>query len=251
MKFTIIIPTLNAGAKLHITLDSLAKQTYQDFECIIMDGNSLDNTAEIANTYQNKIPALQFYSEADNGIYDAMNKAVTLSSGEYVLFLGAGDSLYNDNVLEHVNMQLNTVSCDILYGDICFLPSKIAKQPQKINKRYFRSGKMLCHQSIFAKKETLIDYPFHTIFTYGADRDWLIHNYHSNKHFSHIPLIIANYDTTGYTGKAENQKAVWMESGKILKQYYGSIMIPVTFIKYYLIIKWRLLWQSSKQSAEK
>lgn len=251
MKLTIIIPTLNAEEKLHITLDSLVKQTYQDFECIIMDGNSRDKTSEIAKTYHTKIPNLQFYSASDRGIYDAMNKGVALSTGEYILFLGAGDSLYNNKVLEQIHLQLNSAPCDILYGDICFLPNQIVKQPEALSNRYFRSGKMICHQSIIAKKNTLTAYPFQTIFSYGADRDWLIYNYRNQACFTHIPLVLSNYDTSGYTGKPANQKAVWMESGKILKQYYGPLMLPITVIKYYLIIKWRLLWKSAKQSAEK
>lgn len=246
MKFTIIIPTLNAEAKLHITLDSLAMQTYSDFECIVMDGCSSDHTIGIVKNFQEKIPGLRFYSEPDNGIYDAMNKAVTHSTGEYLLFMGAGDSLYNKNVLERVSLHLSNTSCDILYGDICFLPNQMVKQPEKIHRHFFRSGKMLCHQSILAKKQTLSEYPFNTKFTYGADRDWLIKNYHKGRVLSHVPIVIANYDTTGLTGKPENQKSVWLESGHILKQYYGPMMLPVTYLKYYFIIKWRILCQSKK-----
>ena len=214
MKLTIIIPTLNAEEKLHITLDSLVKQTYQDFECIIMDGNSRDQTSEIVKTYHTKIPNLQFHSASDRGIYDAMNKGVALSTGEYILFLGAGDSLYNNKVLEQIHLQLNSAPCDILYGDICFLPNQIVKQPEALSNRYFRSGKMICHQSIIARKETLDNYPFDLKYPFGADRDWLIHTFRNQNTFVHIPVAIADYDTSGYTSLAVTHKAVWMESGK-------------------------------------
>lgn len=241
MKFTIIIPTLNAKAKLHTTLDSLVMQTYHNFECIIMDGGSSDYTSDIIKDYKEKLPELHFYSETDHGIYDAMNKAVKFSTGEYIIFMGAGDSLYHHSILERIHLHLTATPCDVLYGDICMLPTKITRQPASLSKQYFRSGKMLCHQSIIAKKQTLTDYPFNTNFSYGADRDWLIRNFFTGSVFSYIPTVIANYDTTGFTSAPENQKAVWLESGHILKQYYGPIMIPITYIKYYLIIKWRIL----------
>lgn len=254
MKFSIIIPTLNANQKLHITLDSLVSQTYREFECIIMDAVSMDATSETVNSYRGKIPNLHFFSKADEGIYDAMNHGVLHADGDYILFLGAGDSLSDSHTLEQIYTHLSKHPCDILYGDICFLPHRVVKQPDMLTNRYFRSGNMICHQSVIAKKSCLTVYPFCTDFTFGADRDWLIFHLKNHAVFSHIPLIIANYDTTGFSGKPENQKAVWMESGEILKRYFGPIMVPVTKLKYYLIIKWRLRRQyksASKSGGQK
>ncbi len=239
MQFSIIIPTMNAGNKLHITLSSLAMQTYRNFECLIIDNLSTDSTKELITQYISQLPHLAFYSDQDNGIYDAMNKGISLAEGEYILFLGAGDQLHSSDVLEQVNLALTTQNPDILYGDILFLPNHPIIQPDKLSNHFFKSGKMICHQSIFAHKKTLTEYPFRQQFPYGADRDWLIYTFRSQKKILHIPLIIADYDTTGLTSLAANRKKVWMESGKILKHYYGFIMVPLTFIKYYLVIKWR------------
>lgn len=239
MKFSIIIPTKNAYHKLHITLSSLAAQTYRNFECIIMDNMSSDDTQSLIARFQSTIPGLSFYSSKDNGIYDAMNKGVSLASGEYIFFMGAGDSFHNPNVLALVNDELNQKTSDVLYGDILYLPEQYVSQPEQLTNQFFKSGKMICHQSIFARKKTLTGYPFHTKYSFGADRDWLIHTFQNQNTFTHIPVVIANYDTSGYTSLAGNHKAVWMESGKILSKYYGFLMIPITFIKYYLVIKWR------------
>ena len=239
MKFTIIIPTLNAEEKLHKTLESLATQTYRDFECLIMDGGSTDTTSALIENYQASFPALYFYSAADKGIYDAMNKGVSLAKGEFVLFLGAGDSLHNVSILETVSKHLQNEPSDILYGDILLLPETVCKQPCRLNNRYFRSGKMICHQSIFARTETLTEYPFSLEYIYGSDRDWLIRSFLNNKSFCHIPAIIADYDTTGFTSDSKNHKAVWMESGKILSKHYGKFMSFITFVKYYLVVKWQ------------
>lgn len=238
MKFSIIIPTKNAYQKLNITLSSLAEQTYRNYECIIVDNLSTDDTQSLISQYKNAIPRLRFRSSKDTGIYDAMNKGVSVAAGEYILFMGAGDTLHNPSVLATVNEELSKSNPDVLYGDILYLPTQPVSQPKQLTKRYFRSGKMLCHQSIFARKETLTDYPFQLKYSYGADRDWLIRTFMTGCTFVHIPVVIADYDTSGYTSLPCNRKAVWMESGRILSNYYGFFMRPFTFIKYYLVIKW-------------
>lgn len=237
MKFTIIIPTLNAATQLNTTLNSLAIQTYRDFQCLVMDGNSSDTTADIVSKHADSIPGLEFHSAPDRGIYDAMNKGVSMVKGEYVLFLGAGDSLYNSTVLETVHTYLTNKTPDILYGDVLLLPDTPLQQPECLTNRFFRSGRMLCHQSIFAKKTALSEYPFSLSYTYGADKDWLIHSFRNHKTFAHISATISSYDTTGFSSLPKNRKALWLESGKILRKYYGFIMFPITVFKYHLIIK--------------
>lgn len=239
MNFSIIIPTKNVHDKLNITLSSLAVQTYRDFECIIMDNSSTDDTRSLISQYKNNIPNLVLYSSQDEGIYDAMNKGVSHALGEYILFMGAGDILHSSDILAQVNYELTHTTPDVLYGDIIYLPNQYISQPQILSNRYFKSGKMICHQSIFARKEALINYPFCLEYAYGADRDWLIHTFQNRNTFVHIPVAIADYDTSGYTSLASNHKAVWMESGKILRKYYGFLMLPITYIKYHLVIKWR------------
>lgn len=239
MNFSIIIPAKNEYNKLNITLSSLAIQTYRDFECIIMDNLSTVETQSLVSQYQKDIPNLVLYSSQDKGIYDAMNKGVSYAMGEYILFLGAGDTLHSPDILAQVNDALTHKIPDVLYGDIIYLPNQYISQPQALSNHYFKSGKMICHQSIFARKETLNSYPFHLEYSFGADRDWLIHTFLNQNTFVHIPVAIADYDTSGYTSLAVNRKAVWMESGKILRKYYGSLMLSITFIKYYLVIKWQ------------
>ncbi|MBO5082299.1 MAG: glycosyltransferase [Lachnospiraceae bacterium] len=239
MNISIIIPTKNAYDKLKITLSSLAVQTYRNFECIIMDNLSSDDTQSLVSQYQNDIPNLVLYCSQDEGIYDAMNKGVSYATGEYILFMGASDTLHSPDILAQVNDTLTHQTPDVLYGDIIYLPNQYISQPPALSNRYFKSGKMICHQSIFARKETLDNYPFHLDYPFGADRDWLIHTFRDQNTFVHIPVAIAVYDTSGYTSLAVNHKAVWMESGKILRKYYGFLMLPITFIKYYLVIKWQ------------
>lgn len=83
------------------TLESLKKQEYIGFECVIVDGNSTDHTVIVAEEYKNKVNfSITISVEKDKGIYDAMNKGVQLAQGKYIQFLGAGDTLVDSTTLK-------------------------------------------------------------------------------------------------------------------------------------------------------
>lgn len=100
--FSIITATYNAAVSLPRLLVSLAEQTCRDFELIIQDGASSDDTMAMAESYRDRVPGLSLVSEPDKGIYDAWNKAITVQRellGRWILFLGADDALYAPDVL--------------------------------------------------------------------------------------------------------------------------------------------------------
>ena len=96
---SIITPTLNVESTISNTLNSITNQVYKNYEYIIIDANSNDNTLEIIRKYSSLIP-ISFISEPDNGISDAFNKGVNLSKGKWIIFLGAGDELINNKILK-------------------------------------------------------------------------------------------------------------------------------------------------------
>ncbi|MGL5637387.1 MAG: glycosyltransferase, partial [Bacteroidales bacterium] len=95
--FSIITVTYNAGNLLIPTMDSISAQTYKDYEYIIVDGCSKDHTLSLIESRKREITT--FLSEPDKGIYDAMNKALRLATGEYILFMNAGDTLHSADTL--------------------------------------------------------------------------------------------------------------------------------------------------------
>ncbi|RLD27264.1 MAG: glycosyltransferase [Bacteroidetes bacterium] len=123
MKFTIITATFNSEKTIARTLDSLLYQTYLNFEYIVVDGKSLDNTMEIIKSYENKfkdkgIP-YQWISEKDSGIYDAWNKGLALAKGNWISFLGS-DDYYVNNAIEAYNELLSKrkkEQIDLLYSN--------------------------------------------------------------------------------------------------------------------------------------
>ena len=100
MKISIITVVYNDENRIRKTIESVINQTYNNIEYIIVDGNSTDNTINIINNYQNKTSLI--ISEADNGIYDAMNKGLRVSTGDRVLFLNAGDELFDKYIISSI-----------------------------------------------------------------------------------------------------------------------------------------------------
>lgn len=148
-KISIITPVYNGGHCIQDCIKSVLDQTYPHKEHIVIDGLSKDDTMEIVKSYS-KEKSLQFISEKDNGIYDAMNKGIELATGDYLFFLGADDMFYNNTVLEDIyGMEENYVGIDFLYGKSLYTTSNIVYGKEVVlnDLKQFQ----LNHQSIFYK----------------------------------------------------------------------------------------------------
>ena len=112
---SIIIPTYNSASVLPKSLDSIVGQTFIDWEVLIMDGVSTDDTLKVAKSYNDS--RIRIYSEPDKGIYDAMNKGIKKAAGNWLYFIGCDDWLLASNTLESIfSMDINKY--DIIYGDV-------------------------------------------------------------------------------------------------------------------------------------
>lgn len=115
-KISIIIATFNAAKFLKRALDSVLNQKLQDWECIIVDGVSRDETVAIIMDFAAKDPRFRWLSEPDNGIYDAFNKGWKLAKGEWIYYLGADDILLQDG-LSGLLDECKDYNYDVIYGD--------------------------------------------------------------------------------------------------------------------------------------
>ena len=111
---SVITINYNNYSGLQKTIESVINQTNKKFEYLIIDGGSYDESIAIIESHSNKIN--YWISEIDNGIYDAMNKGILNSNGDYVLFLNSGDTFYNNNVVEHFYNYIQTNCSEIIYG---------------------------------------------------------------------------------------------------------------------------------------
>lgn len=232
MKITIVTVCMNCEKEIIPTIKSIIFQTYSDFEYIIIDGKSKDKTVQIANELTCNLKNIKIISEEDNGIYDAMNKAVKLAKGEYVFFLNAGDYFVDNMVLEKVVSCLDS-NKDVYYGNV--RKNGVVKHyPSKINKIYLvYREKMVCHQAIFAKREILKKYPFDYIsFKICADRDWFIKVKEKGSTSKYMKdILIADYDCNGVSSSYNKFEK---ESLEIAKKYGGFFAIIFIKIKRFL-----------------
>lgn len=188
-KVTIITVCFNSLEMLKKTMQSVNTQTYTNIEYLVIDGNSTDGTPEFLKNYTGKLT--KYISEPDKGIYDAMNKGVKMAEGDYVIFLNAGDIFAEDTTLETIFNDKNYDS-DVLYGDVIKNGKvKIAEKPHNSHKMYF------CHQSCFAKRECLVEFPFDLKYKLSADFNFFKILTLHRKTFMQLNLPISIYDMTG------------------------------------------------------
>lgn len=160
MKVSVITISFNAEACIESTIRSVLSQSYDEFEYVVVDGNSTDRTVDIIKKYVGRIS--KWISEPDTGIYNAMNKAVRMSEGEYCIFMNAGDVFLNPLVLKQVSPFLED-GVDYLVGnEVSVKKGKIvdyACAPKKITTRLFVQ-RSLSHQASFIRRELLLRCPY-------------------------------------------------------------------------------------------
>ncbi|MDJ1502184.1 glycosyltransferase [Xanthocytophaga agilis] len=200
-KLTIITPTYNAAATLEETILSVVNQSYKNIEYILIDGNSTDTTINIIKEYAAKYPIIRWISEPDEGIYDAMNKGVGMSTGEWIYFLGSDDILYTKTTINDLFSSVDTSLWDVIYGDVIFKVSGIRYNGAfTVAKLYWQN---ICHQAIFARKEIfdtigLFNTNYKVLADYEFNIRW-IQNPNIRSTFFHN--IIALYNEEGFSGK--------------------------------------------------
>lgn len=225
MQLTVISVCLNCENMVEKTIQSLLSQTYQEYEYIVIDGKSTDNTLKIVQSYESQFSNIKIISEPDKGIYDAMNKGAFMAKGKYVYYLNMGDCLCDKYVLGNVVSEFKDEK-QIYYGDVLFGGGVTSNHPPKLSHWFFMREKMICHQAIFAKKELLQDQPFDLNFPCCADRDWLIKQFKARVTYKKINVKVANYDETGVSS---NYKIFEKDSLAVAEKHY-TVWINI-FIK--------------------
>ena len=238
LKISVITVCLNASNTIEQTIQSVINQTYDNIEYIIIDGVSTDGTLDIIKKYESKISFWQ--SEPDNGIYDAMNKGLKLATGDFLIFMGADDVFYNNNVVHSVSAQIRNFN-DIYYGNVVFKGTKIIHWG-KFNKLKWATVNV-SHQAIFYPKPVYKKYNYDTSYTVYADYVYNLNLIECAYQFEFINEIVALYDMTGYSSYALDEKFQKNFAGIMIKAvgvipYIGGIFVRnIVFPVFNLIAK--------------
>ena len=236
--FSVITITYNAAPVLQRTLDSVARQTYKGVEHIIVDGASKDETVAMAEKYKEQSDQadngheVRILSEPDKGLYDAMNKGLRLATGDYIVYMNAGDIFALPKTLAMAAHAAETAAdgqkpavlygdTDIVDGEGRFLRHRRLHPTGKLTWRSFRHGMLVCHQSFYARLDIARETPYDTHFRYSADVDWCIRIMKKARTLHNTHLTIIDYLDEGMT--TQNRKASLKERFRIMAKHYGLI----------------------------
>lgn len=229
---TIITITYNAERYLERTLQSVATAARlvpgmaDDIEYILVDGASTDATLQIAERYS---PLLnRIVSEPDAGLYDAMNKGLSLATGEYLWFLNAGDEVHDGQVLAHLLHAFES-GADVYYSDALFvhengeavgLRSEVTPHtlPQKIHWRDFALGMKISHQAFIVRRELA---PSYEIGNLSADIDWEIECLKRAKKTEYLPFVLCRYLVGGLS--TQQRRRSLLHRFKVLQKHFGLL----------------------------
>ncbi len=176
MKVSIITATFNSANTLSDTLESVLRQTYQNIDYWIIDGKSSDGTIDLIKSYETQFHGrLHWVSEPDNGLYDAMNKGITLCTGDVVGILNSDDFFSHDNIIEEVVRTFSS-EIDAVYGDVHFVRcNALSKCVRYYSGRLFtpsmvKYGFIAPHPSFYIRREIYERYgKFKTNYEIAAD----------------------------------------------------------------------------------
>mgnify|MGYP005838954071 FL=1 len=206
VKISIIIATYNAATCIEQALESVMKQSFQDWECIIQDGGSKDDTISILRKYSLLDQRIKYFSEPDKGIFDALNKGIKKAQGQWIYVLGSDDIL-NPQTFSDINCYLNDNN-DIIYGKIeLVFPNKSTQIVSPKHVKSIRYMMIANHQSIIMRKDLINKLNgFNKLYKISADFDLLQRAYLSKSKFLETNVCFAKFSYTGVSSQFSFRK---------------------------------------------
>lgn len=228
MKLSIITVCKNDAENLKKTIISVINQTFKDYEYIIIDGASNDNTIDVINKYKEYIS--KFISETDSGIFNAQNKGIRYSKGDFICFLNAGDYFTNSDILKNVFEE--KLKADIIYGDINYkLNSGLIYRKKSFKKMTGLKFliESLPHPSCFFKR-TLFERvgKLDESFRMTSDYEFFLRailKYNCSTYYIPIPVSVFNLE--GLSSKYEHSHQAKTERGKIQEKYIDTKTLKI------------------------
>lgn len=248
MKISIVTATYNSCTTLRDTMESVLHQSYPNYEHIIVDGNSKDNTVDLLKKYEPRYNGkLKWISEPDGGIYDAMNKGIALSSGEIIGILNSDDFYSEEGILSKVAIAFNDDNLDAVYGDIHFVKDDNLKHCV----RYYSScnfarwqmlfGIQPAHPSFYCRKSIYTKHgDFDTTFPVAADFEHLLRLIFINRISTRylpvdfVTMRTGGASTAGFRSHARilrDHYRAYRKHGLVIAQLFDWLRYPIKLMK--------------------
>lgn len=256
--FTLITITLNNFSGLQKTFKSIEKQTFDDFQWLVIDGGSTDKTIDFLREHRSQtrgeLHPFTFTSEPDDGIYDAMNKGIKHARGQYLLFLNAGDELASPDILEVLGTYTDKKP-DFICGDSLEPTPNNKKPTYKAARRYkdIAWGMITHHQSMLYDRHLIRDKKLHYSLLYkiAGDYDFTVRFLKHAKKITYIPKPICIFEQGGIS---QTQAALGRKEQYIIREKLNMVSQPKNlWILIVQSLSWRLknispaLYQSLKR----
>jgi glycosyltransferase involved in cell wall biosynthesis len=226
MKISIITIVLNDETNIAKTIQSIINQKNKNIEYIIIDGKSKDNTIPIINQYKKHIDI--FISEKDNGISDAFNKGIEVSTGDIIGFINSGDFLEDSSIYTIYN-EFKKNNIDILYGKTQYWQNNKKMYTYRANHKYLKQFMSINHPSVFVKKDIYNKYGlFDKSYKYAMDYELMLRFYINNANFKYINKTLSNMSLGGISDK--NWEKTYKESYLIRKKYIQNHLLYIKYI---------------------
>jgi hypothetical protein len=210
VSFSIVTVTLNAAAELALTMESVLQQDFNDFEYIVVDGGSWDDTSVVTQRYTGDLTRIVRMEDA--GIYFAMNEAVRHCTKEYVIFMNAKDRFFSRNVLSKF-WSSREGEPDFIFGDHVYANGRTEHLTRAAvfeqTRESLRRGELTsnwhssipCHQATFTRAQLLRDMPYDTRLEICADHDLMFRAYDAGRTFQYVDEIACFYMGGGYSAQ--------------------------------------------------
>lgn len=236
--FSIIIPVFNGEKVIGRAIESILRQSFQDYEILVVDGLSTDRTVSIVREYSDE--RIKIVSEKDQGIYDAMNKGIDMAKGEWIYFLGSDDELFDKYVLEKVFRYTTQLKSDVLYGQVFLRESgQLYLGKFDAQKLIFRN---ISHQAIFVKKSLFkrlgkFDLKYKICADHIFNIKWF---FDATIQHAYIDIVVAKFSLGGVSNTLNDWDKIRDLPG-LVKKCGGKFI----YFRFY-VVRPRLLWLTKK-----
>ena len=234
MKVTVVTAVLNDAGHIEQTILSVISQTDIEIEYIIVDGGSKDGTLELIGKYKDKISLL--ISEPDRGVYDAMNKGIKYSTGDFVYFLNSGDVLLNPSILSKIKLEELKERNAIIYGNVVVAYGNIEalEKPRPFfNSKIKFKGIGICHQSMFFPGELIRNEKYDLSYNIAADYDLVYRLWRKGTEFLYRDITIAKYDWgKGISSNPYKLLDVYRENARVCHQQLNPLYWAKMVLEY-------------------
>lgn len=231
-KVSVVTVCYNAANTLDRTIQSVLSQTYENLEYIIIDGDSKDESKRIIERYSDRL--YYWVSEPDKGIYDAMNKGLVVATGEWIIFMNAGDAFYSNDVVGSIIPTIKK-GTDIVYGRIQkdLGDSYYIQDPLPLSE--MKRLMVPFHQSTITSMRYHKQHPFDISYRSSGDYNFFYNAYYvDNCVFQYVPVIVSVFDDTEGMSK-DNYKVARKEDLRI----WGKDRNILSVIKMYIWFLYR------------